>query len=59
MKKLRERRIKSVKKQIVKHEKKIQREKGRKDTTKEYWRKEIDEKFLKQVDEDKQFLERT
>jgi hypothetical protein len=49
MKKLREKRIKSVQKQIEKHEEKIKTEKGRKDTTKDYWQKEIDEKFLKQL----------
>ena len=32
-------------------------EKGRLDTTKAYWQKEIDEKFLKQIDEDKDYLE--
>lgn len=57
MKKLRQKRIKSVKKQIEKHEEKIRTEKGRKDTTKEYWRKEIDAKFLKQLEEDKEYLE--
>ena len=53
MKKLRVKRIKSVEK----HEEKIQKEKGRKDTTKDYWRKEIDEKFLKQIEEDQAYLE--
>ena len=57
MKKLREKRIKSIKKQIDEHEEKIEEEKGRKDTTKEYWRKEIDEKFLKQLKEDEEYLE--
>jgi len=57
MKKLRQKRIKSVKKQIEKHEEKIRTEKGRKDTTKEYWRKEIDAKFLKQLEEDNEYLE--
>ncbi len=57
MRKLRKKRIKSVKKQIEEHEKKIQKEKGRKDTTKDYWRKEIDEKFLKQIKEDEEYLE--
>ncbi len=57
MKKLREKRIDSVEKQIKEHEEKIKYEKGRKDTTKEYWTKEIDEKFLKQKQEDKEYLE--
>ena len=57
MKKLREKRIKSLKKQIDKHEGKIQKEKGRLDTTKDYWKKEIDEKFLKQIEEDEDYLE--
>ena len=57
MKKLREKRIKSIQKQVESHEEKIQKEKGRLDTTKDYWKKEIDEKFLKQIDEDKGYLE--
>lgn len=57
MKKLREKRIISVEKQIEKHEDRIKHEKGRKDTTKEYWKKEIDEKFLKQIEEDESYLE--
>jgi len=57
MKKIRAKRIKSVQKQIEKHEKKINEEKGRLDTTKDYWRKEIDEKFLKQIEEDKEYLD--
>ncbi len=57
MKKLREKRMKSIKKQIDEHKEKIEEEKGRKDTTKEYWRKEIDEKFLKQLKEDEEYLE--
>ena len=57
MKKIRVKRIGSVKEQIEKHEDKIKNEKGRKDTTKNYWRKEIDEKFLKQIDEDENYLE--
>lgn len=56
MRKLREKRIKAVKKQIEKHEEKIKTEKGRKDTTKAYWQKEIDEKFLKQLEEDANYL---
>ena len=56
MRKVREKRIKSVKEQIEKHEMKIKTEKGRKDTTKDYWQKEIDEKFLKQLKEDEKYL---
>ncbi|MBA7634762.1 hypothetical protein ES703_42352 [subsurface metagenome] len=57
MKKLRKKRIKSVGKQIDEHEQKIEQEKGRKDTTKDYWKKEINEKFLKQIGEDEEYLE--
>ena len=57
MKKIREKRIKSVKKQVGKHEEKIKKEKGRLDTTKDYWKKEIDDKFLKQIEEDEEYLE--
>lgn len=57
MKKLRKKRINSMEKQIDEHEEKIEHEKGRKDTTKDYWKKEIDEKFLKQKDEDEKYLE--
>ncbi|MBI2628723.1 hypothetical protein HYW74_01415 [Candidatus Pacearchaeota archaeon] len=57
MKKLRKKRIKAIKKQIDKHEENILNEKGRLDTTKDYWRKEIDDKFLKQIEEDEDFLE--
>ena len=56
MKKVRKKRIKSVQKQISKHEEKIKKEKGRFDTTKDYWRKEIDDKFLKQIEEDEDYL---
>jgi hypothetical protein len=58
MKKVREKRIESINKQVKLHEDKIQYEKGRLDTTKEYWKKEIDEKFLKQIEEDKEYLEK-
>ncbi len=57
MKKVRKKRIKAIEKQIEKHEGKIESEKGRKDTTKDYWQKEIDEKFLKQIEEDENYLE--
>ena len=56
MKKVREKRIKSVGRQVEKHEDKIEKEKGRLDTTKAYWRKEIDEKFSKQIEEDEEYL---
>jgi hypothetical protein len=57
MKKVREKRIISLKDQIEKHEDKIKTEKGRKDTTKDYWRKEIDKKFLKQLKEDEEYID--
>jgi len=57
MRKVREKRIESVGKQIDKHEDKIEKEKGRKDTTRAYWRKEIDEKFSKTIEEDEEYLE--
>ncbi|MDO8517027.1 MAG: hypothetical protein Q7S33_02780 [Nanoarchaeota archaeon] len=57
MKKVREKRIKSVERQIDKHEDKIENERGRLDTTKDYWKKEIDEKFSKQIEEDEKYLE--
>jgi len=57
MKKVRKKRIKSVGKQIDEHEEKIEHEKGRKDTTINYWEKEIKEKFSKQIEEDEEYLE--
>ena len=57
MKKIRKKRIKSIQKQIELHEDKIKEEKGRQDTTKDYWKKEIDEKFLKQIKKDKNYLQ--
>lgn len=57
MKKLREKRIESIQKQIDKHEEKIKEEKGRLDTSKDYWKKEIDGKFLKQIKKDEDYLE--
>ncbi|PIN90643.1 hypothetical protein COU57_02975 [Candidatus Pacearchaeota archaeon CG10_big_fil_rev_8_21_14_0_10_32_14] len=57
MKKIREKRIKSIKEQIKDHEDKIDKEKGRFDTTKDYWKKEIDEKFVKQLEEDEDYVE--
>ena len=58
MAKVRKKSIKSVQKQIVKHQGKIETEPGRLDTTKDYWRREIDEKFLKQIEEDEDYLEK-
>ena len=57
MKKIRGKRITSVGKQIDKHEDKIEKEKGRLDTTKDYWKKEIEDKFSKQIKEDNEYLE--
>jgi len=57
MKKVRKKRIRSTEKQIDKHKDMIEHEKGRKDTTKDYWKKEIDEKFLKKIEEDEDYLE--
>lgn len=57
MKKIRKKRIKALGKQVEEHEDKIKHENGRLDTTKDYWRKEVDEKFLKQIDEDEEYLE--
>lgn len=57
MRKICEKRIESLQKQVNKHEEKIQKEKGRLDTTKDYWKKEIDDKFLKQIEEDEDYLE--
>ena len=57
MRKVREKRIASVEKQMDKHEELIETEKPRLDTTKDYWKKEIDKKFSKQKDEDEEYLE--
>ena len=57
MKKVRRKRINANKEQIEKHEDKIEKEKGRKDTTKGYWRKEIEEKFEKRIEEDESYLD--
>ncbi|MBI2629825.1 hypothetical protein HYW76_01865 [Candidatus Pacearchaeota archaeon] len=57
MNKVRKKRIESIQEQIEKHEDKIENEWGRLDTTKNYWKKEIDEKFLKQITKDKDYLE--
>ncbi len=57
MRKVREKRMASIKGQIQKHEHKIKTEKGRKDTTKDYWQKEIDKKFLKTLKKDEEYLD--
>ena len=56
MKKIREKRIKAIDKQISSHENKIETEKPQKDTTLAYWRKEIEEKFKKIKEEDENYL---
>ncbi len=57
MKKVRKKRIESIDEQITGHEEKIESGEVRKDTTKDYWKKEIDEKFLKQKKEDEEYLD--
>lgn len=57
MRKIRKKRIKSVEEQEKRYQDKIVNEKGRKDTTKDYWRKEIDRSFLRQIKEDEEYLE--
>jgi hypothetical protein len=57
MKRIRQKRIDSINEQIEKHNQKIETEKGRKDTTKDYWKKEIDEKFMQQIRKDRDYLE--
>ena len=57
MKKVRKKRIEALERQVEKHEEKIKNEPGRKDTTKDYWKKEIDEKFIKKIEEDQEYLE--
>ena len=52
MKSVRKKRIKSIGKQVGKHKKRIENERGRKDTTKAYWKNEINKKFLPQIKED-------
>tara|TARA_Y100000310_G_C20432563_1_gene692169 strand:+ start:466 stop:663 length:198 start_codon:yes stop_codon:yes gene_type:complete len=58
MKKVRKKRIKSIKSQVEKHKEKIKTKKGRKDTTKAYWQKEIDEKFAKQLEDAKEYMKK-
>ena len=57
MRKIREKRIEAIGKQISSHEEKIKTEKPIKDTTINYWRNEIEEKFKKIKKEDEKYLE--
>ena len=57
MRKIREKRIKAIDRQILSHEQKIKSENPKKDTTLDYWRKEIEEKFKKIKKEDEEYLE--
>ena len=57
MRKIREKRIESIDKQISSHEKKIKTEKPKKDTTIDYWKNEIEKKFKKIKKEDEKYLE--
>ena len=52
-----EKRIKAVEKQILSHENKIKTEKPKKDTTIDYWKKEIEEGFKKIKEDDEKYLE--
>lgn len=56
MKKVRKRRIEAIDKQISSHEEKIKTEKPKKDTTIDYWKKEIEKKFQKIKKEDETYL---
>ncbi|MBI2044765.1 hypothetical protein HYT23_01775 [Candidatus Pacearchaeota archaeon] len=57
MRKVREKRIDAIDKQIEFHENKIKIERPSKDTTPQYWIKEIEKKFKKIKEEDKKYLE--
>ena len=57
MRKIREKRIESIDKQISVHEEKIKTEKPQKDTTIDYWKNEIEKKFKKIKKEDEKYLE--
>jgi hypothetical protein len=57
MRKIRKKRIEAIDKQIFSHEIKIENENPKKDTTPDYWRKEIEEKFKKIKEEDEAYLE--
>ena len=49
--------IKGLEKQEGKHKNKLKVEKGRLDTTPDYWKKEIEEKFKEIKKEDEEYLE--
>jgi hypothetical protein len=57
MRKIREKRIEAIDKQISSHEEKIRTEKPPKDTTIDYWKNEIEKKFKKIKKEDEEYLE--
>jgi len=57
MKKIREKRIIAIDKQIFSHEEKIETENPSKDTTIDYWRREIEGKFKKIKKDDEEYLE--
>ncbi|MBI2628487.1 hypothetical protein HYW74_00195 [Candidatus Pacearchaeota archaeon] len=57
MKRIREKRIESIDRQIASHKKKIETEKPNKDTTIKYWEDEIEKKFKKIKEEDEEYLE--
>jgi hypothetical protein len=50
--------ILSLEEQIEKHKQKILLEKGEKDTTPEYWQKEIELKFTPQIEKRKKLLKK-
>lgn len=56
MRKIREKRIEAIDKQIFIHEEKIKSEKPKKDTTLDYWNNEIEKKFKKLKKEDEKYL---
>jgi len=58
MKKARKKRIEGLGKQIDKHENMIEHEKPIKDTTRNYWKDEIEKKFAKKIEEDEEYLEK-
>ncbi len=49
--------VEGLRKQAEKHREKIETEKGRKDTTRDYWKAEIEE-YEKQADEREEILEK-
>lgn len=57
MRKIREKRIEAIDKQISSHKEKIKTEKPQKDTTMDYWKNEIEKKFKKIKKEDEEYLE--